>query len=131
MPAQIYVLLTWTTLRRTDVIDDIVAAFLRRFPPPVARRFGADVLALGAVSDHVHLLLFLPLVVDIPRLVPALKGASARVGNRDRVGSRGPLRWAQGYDLRSIGVRGVQRVTSYVAHQAEQHARTPQTSVPG
>jgi len=105
------------------MIDDAVAAFLRRFLPPVARRFGAHVMALGAVSDHVHVLLFLPLVIDVPKLVQALKGASARVANRDRIGARGPLRWASGYDCRSVGVRGVHRVASYVEHQAGHHAR--------
>lgn len=121
MPVRLYALLTWTTLRRLPLIHAGAAAFLRRVLPEIARRHGTRVVDLGIVRNHVHLVLELPPHVDIPRLVQGLKGASARIANRDGVMPRARLRWADGYDLRSLGVRDLRRAIEYVRAQATRH----------
>ncbi len=93
------------------------ADFLRRFLPREAKRHGARLLASGIVADHVHVVLQLPPVTN-PRLIQGLKGASARLANRDGLMPRAPLRWAEGYDLRSVGVRQLGTVLAYVENQA-------------
>jgi REP element-mobilizing transposase RayT len=79
------------------------------------------VLAIGVVKDHVHLLLRLAPVLDVPRLVQGLKGASARVANRDCVIKDVTLRWAAGYDLRSVSPCNLVRAERYVKAQAKRH----------
>src|SRR5207245_7198965 len=71
--------------------------------------------------NHVHLVLELSPLVDVPRLVQGLKGASARIANRDGVMPRAKLQWATGYDLRSLGIRDVQRAMTYVRSQDQRH----------
>ncbi len=93
------------------------------FLPPVARRHGAEMLAMGLAQDHVHLVLHLDAIIDIPRLVQGLKGASARVANRDSVLTDRKLRWAAGYDLRSISPDRVRHAMRYVEHQDQRHPR--------
>ena len=78
-------------------------------------------LELGIVSNHVHAIAQLPPVIDISRLVQGLKGASARIANRDGLMPRARLRWADGYDLRSVGVRQLAAALRYVRTQAEHH----------
>src|SRR5438094_6915218 len=121
MPVRVYVHLTWTTLQRQPLINAEVAGFLRRFLPKEAQRHGARVLEAGIVADHVHLVLQLLPVINIPRLVQGLKGASARLVNRDGLTPRAPLRWAEGYDLRSVGVRQLRTVIEYVGRQPQRH----------
>src|SRR3989442_10840932 len=123
MPVRLYALLTWTTLRRLPLIHAGAAAFLRRVLPEIARRHGTRLVDLGVVRNHVHVVLELPPHVDIPRLVQGLKGASARIANRNRDGvmPRARLRWAEGYDLRSLGVRDLGRAIEYVRAQASRH----------
>ena len=121
MPSTIYVHLTWTTHQRSSLINAACAGFLRRLLPNVARRHGASVVEIGIVADHVHIVLLLPPVVDIPRLVQSLKGASARIANRDRIVKGVKLRWARGYDLRSVSPWGLERLRRYVRSQAEKH----------
>src|SRR5438034_1377594 len=94
VPIRLYAMLTWTTLRRLPLIHSRAAAFLRRVLPEIARRHDARVIELGIVRNHVHLVLELPARVDIPRLVQGLKGASARIANRDGIMLRARLRWA-------------------------------------
>src|SRR5205085_11542678 len=80
---------SWTTWRRLPLIDEAVANFLGPFLRTEAKRHGARVMEVGIVRDHVHLLLALPPVYDAPRLVQGLKGASARIANRDGHSGRG------------------------------------------
>src|SRR6266496_2573931 len=121
MPVRIYALLTWTTLRRLPLIHGAAAAFLRRALPEIARRHDTRVIELGVVRNHVHVVIELPSRIDIPRLVQGLKGASARIANRDGVMPRAKLQWATGYDLRSLGIRDVRRAITYVRNQDQRH----------
>jgi putative transposase len=98
-----------------------VSDFLRRFLLAEAKRHSARVIELGIVPDHVHVLLELPPAFDVPRLVQGLKGASARIANRDGVAGHESLQWAQGYDLRSIGLRQLSTAVAYVREQARRH----------
>ncbi len=121
MPVTLYAHLTWTTHRRAELIDRNGAAFLGQVMPKLAKRFGSDVLEVGVVRNHVHLLLVLPPIVDIPRLVQGLKGSSARIANRDRILGSTKLRWAPGYDLRSVSPRNLAAAQRYVRDQSRRH----------
>jgi REP element-mobilizing transposase RayT len=89
--------------------------------PVIAERYGTRVVEAGIVSNHVHLIVELPLRPDIPRLLQALKGATARIANRDGLMPRARLHWADGYDLRSVGVRDLKRAIRYVREQEKHH----------
>ena len=121
MLVRIYGLLTWTTLRRLPLIHPQLASFLRRALPAIAHRHGCRMVAIGIVRNHVHLILELSPRPDIPRLVQGLKGASARIANRDGYMPRARLQWAPGYDFRSVGVRDLPRAIEYVRNQGQRH----------
>ena len=123
MPVRIYAHLSWTTFARLPLIDERVAEFLCRFLLEEARRHGARAIEIGVVRDHVHILLELPAAFDVPRMVQGLKGASARLANRDGFAGHNPLRWAAGYDLRSVGVKQLRDVAEYVRGQEGRHGR--------
>jgi len=122
MPIRLYAHLSWTTWARLPFINAAVAGFLKKFIPGECGRHGAHAIALGIAGDHVHVLLELPTVFNVPRLVQGLKGASARIINRDRIGGREVLRWAQGYDLRTVGPRHIRDAVEYVRGQERRHA---------
>ncbi len=121
MPVRIYAHLSWTCWARLPLIDEPVAQFLVPFLLAEAKRHGARVIEIGVVSNHVHLLLELPPAYDVPRLVQGLKGASARLANRDGHARNKSLRWDTGYDLRSVGVRQLPQVANYVRLQELKH----------
>ena len=87
----------------------------------IADRHECRVIEIGIVRNHVHMVVELAPRPDIPRLVQGLKGASARIANRDGYMPRARLQWAAGYDFRSIGVRDLQRAIQYVRGQDRRH----------
>lgn len=122
MPHLLLAHITWTTRDRAPLIDAERAQFLQLFLCAVATEERAQVLALGMVATHVHVLVALNLGADIPRLVQRFKGASARVAARDNVGPRQrPLRWAKGYDFRSVSLGNLTRAADYVESQSLHH----------
>jgi putative transposase len=118
---RLYLHLTWTTLERTPLITEPARAFLDRFLRQEAGRHGVHPLAVGMVRDHVHMILELPPVFDLPRLTQGLKGASARVANRDGHAGERSLKWAQGYDARTVGVAQLAGAVRYVEQQPRRH----------
>src|SRR2546430_2272127 len=121
VPVRIYAHLSWTTFARLPLIDVSVGAFLEKFLAAECQRQAARLLELGLLRDHVHLLLELPGTFNVARLVQGLKGASSRIANRDRIAQHASLRWAAGYDLRSVGRRELDVVRDYVRNQATRH----------
>jgi putative transposase len=121
VPFRLYAHLTWTTFGRLPLIDTAVADFLARFLLAETKRHNARVVEIGIVRDHVHLLLELPPAYDVPRLVQGLKGASARLANRDGHSAHKSLRWEPGYDCRSVGLRQLPNVAAYVRDQELKH----------
>jgi REP element-mobilizing transposase RayT len=121
MPVRIYAHLSWTTFARAPLIDERIEEFLCRFLIEEATRHGARAIEIGVVRDHVHMPLELPATFDVPRMVQGFKGASARLANRDGFAGHNSLRWASGYDLRSVGVSQLRQVAEYVREQKRRH----------
>ena len=121
MPVRLYAHLSWTCWARLPLIDQPVADFLAPFLLAEAKRHLARVIEIGIAPNHVHLLLELPPAFDAPRLVQGLKGASARLANRDGHSRNQSLRWDTGYDLRSVGLKQLPQVANYVRHQELKH----------
>ena len=118
MPAQLFVHLVWTTLERRPMIGKLEARFLERFLPGEAERHGCQTIAVGIVCDHVHLVLRLPSRFDLPRLTQGLKGASARLASLDSLTG---LRWAKGYEAKTVSPGSLDRVVNYVQTQTQRH----------
>ena len=95
--------------------------FLKRFLPARAAKHGAEVLALGVVADHLHFILEIPGEFNVAKMVQSMKGASARVANRDPEVSKTGLRWARGYDFRSVSPRALELAVAYVNGQNSRH----------
>jgi putative transposase len=121
MGARLYLHVTWTTLNRLPLISESVRRFLDSFLRTKARQHRTNVLAVGMVSDHVHLVVEVEPVFDLPALMQGLKGASARIANRDGHAEPRPLQWSAGYDARTVGISQLPSVIRYVETQSSHH----------
>lgn len=127
MPVVLFVHLTWKTFRNMPMIGPSESRFLERFLPAEAQRHGAQTLALGMVRDHVHMVVRLPSRIDLPRLAQGLKGASARLINKEQRLSMTGVRWATGYSAYSVSRRNLAAAIAYVRGQPLRH---PDRAIP-
>jgi REP element-mobilizing transposase RayT len=115
MRDRLFIHVTWTTRDRGRLIDVPRADFLASFLPIVCRQERANLLCIGIVQTHLHLLIKIHPTTQLPRLLQRLKGASATLANR-RVAATitRSLRWARGYDVESVSPKAVRAVGDYV-----------------
>ena len=126
---RLYAHIAWTTRDRAPVIDARVARFLCRYFRGVARQERAQILEIGLVADHVHLLVRLNPGTQLPRLIQRCKGGSAVIATRERHAAEDrQLRWGKGYSVHSISPRALPAVRTYLRTQAQHH---PSAAIPG
>ncbi len=122
MLSHVYVHLVWTTRDREPILDADTARFLCRLLRPMARREKSEILALGIVRTHIHLLVRLHSTIAIAQLVKRLKGASSAVAKTDgRSVSGRRLYWAKGYSAHSVGLTQLEAVEAYLKQQPRHH----------
>jgi REP element-mobilizing transposase RayT len=122
MRHRLYVHLCWTTRNRAALIDKGIARFLEGFLAAVAQQERGQLLAIGIVRTHVHLLLRLHPTTSIPRLVQRLKGGSSVVATREGHGTGGGrLQWEKGYNIHSVSERALRQVAQYIVAQPLRH----------
>jgi REP element-mobilizing transposase RayT len=111
---------TWKTWLAAPLIDVRVARQLQAILPLQAAKRGVRIVEAAMVPTHVHVVIEAGTTLDVPMVMQSLKGASARLINRDR-DTRRLLRWERGYDVRSVGRASLPRVRVYLDRQGEHH----------
>ncbi len=121
MPDQIFLHVVWTTRSREPVLTAEAAGFLERFLPAIAREERAEVLAVGVVRSHVHVLVRVHPTTQVPRLLQRWKGGSALAATREGVMRARALSWAKAYSVTSVSPRQLSAAADYVRNQARRH----------
>ena len=110
--------LVWTTRSRAPLIDLEGARFLCRVLRPLAQEHRAEVLEIGMVSTHVHLLVRGEPLADLPKMVGRLKGVTSRFAKQEAIA---PLSWADGYDLETVSPGDEMKIRHYLRAQPFRH----------
>jgi putative transposase len=123
MRHRIYFHIVWTTRGREPLINLRTATFLTRHLCHVAQEERARVLEIGMVATHLHVLVTMEPMAQLPRLLQRWKGASVYIANRERLAAPAELRWADGYTAETFSHRQLERVRAYLRAQSEHHPR--------
>jgi putative transposase len=125
--AEIYLHLVWATWDRHPLLtgDRLEAVYRAIHHECIA--LGAQVIAIGGMEDHVHLLVRVPASLSASDLVKQVKGASTYMVNPAH-GREAPFRWQGRYGAFSVSRHHVERVRGYVLNQ-EGHHRSGQTAI--
>jgi REP element-mobilizing transposase RayT len=83
-----------------------------------ATNLGAQVIAIGGIEDHVHVLARFPSALAIATLVQRMKGASSYLASQV-MGE--VFRWQGSYSAFTVSERGLERVRAYVLNQEAHH----------
>ncbi|HEX5726214.1 MAG TPA: IS200/IS605 family transposase [Longimicrobiaceae bacterium] len=115
---QLFVHLVWSTWDRAPFLTAQIQPLVYDCLQGECSRLGADVIAIGGIEDHVHLLARIPTTVSIAGLVKQLKGSSSHLVSH-RLGET--FKWQGGYGAFTVSKSNVPRVRSYVLRQEEHH----------
>lgn len=128
----LYVHLIWTTWDRMPLIDERWEGDLYRVIEDETRTHGCKVLAMGGISDHVHLLIEMPATVVLAEVVKQIKGVSSHTAN-ERLMTQGSFKWQASYAAFTVSRWDVARVKGYIKKQKEHHyagSTLPQLEIP-
>jgi putative transposase len=117
---QIYLHLVWSTKFREPLITPEIEPHLYAYLINKAVQLGCPVMAVGGISDHLHLLLRFSCTITIAKLVADLKGGSSYFVNSELLKNKG-FRWQVGYGVFTLRREGIVTVKSYIDRQKEHH----------
>jgi REP element-mobilizing transposase RayT len=86
------------------------------------RQLGCVPLAVGGVSDHVHVLVAWSRTVTVAELAKGLKGSSSHLMNHTICPTE-LFRWEERYSAFTVGHSELETVRTYVLQQRQHHAR--------
>jgi REP element-mobilizing transposase RayT len=116
----LFVHLIWATWNREPLLTPDIERAVYRCLEATCRELGAEVLALGGIEDHLHLVARLPATLSVAALVKHLKGASSHLITHEVALDRF-FKWQGGYAAFSTGLKQVPDVCTYVRRQKEHH----------
>jgi REP element-mobilizing transposase RayT len=117
----VFVHVTWGTWDRLPLLTGEVERAVHRALSDGCEELGAQVIAVGGVDDHIHLLVRLPASISLAELMRRIKGASAHLVTH-QVAPGEFFRWQGGYGAFSVSPRHLARVRDYIADQRDHHA---------
>ena len=116
---EVFLHLVWSTWDRAPLLSPDVRERVYLCIRHEAARLRAEVIEIGGIEDHVHVLVRLPATISISNLVKHLKGASSHLANHEVLPAG--FKWQGGYGATSISPRHLQRVRRYVLDQERHH----------
>ena len=117
----VYVHLVWGTWDRLPLLNRDLENDVHRVLAAECLALRCDVVTVGGIADHVHLLVRLSPTVSIADLVKQLKGSSTHLVTHKFVPG-GFFKWQAGYGAVTVSPRHLDQASNYISRQREHHA---------
>lgn len=118
--ASLLVHFVFSTKNRQPIITEDMQPRLWSYIGGIARLNQMKALAVGGVSDHIHMLLSLHPTVAAHKAVQLIKSGSSKWMHQQNQRS---FAWQTGYGAFTIGVSQVNATVLYIANQKRRHAK--------
>ena len=121
--AQVFIHIVFSTKYRFPFLaDEAIRNEMHAYLGGTCNLLGCQVVTVGGVAEHVHILCRLSRNISIADLVGDVKRSSSKW-----IKSKGSMlvkfRWQNGYGVFSVGRTEVGRVKSYIVRQEEHHRK--------
>lgn len=117
---QLYVHLVWATWQRLPLITHEIKRVVYASIQSECRDLRVELVALGGMSDHVHLLARIPASLSVSNLVKQAKGSTSHLITHG-IGEAQPFKWQGGYGAFSVTKRDVATIAKYIENQERHH----------
>ena len=110
----------WTTVDRLPLLTPEIEERVYRYIVRVCEDDGCEILAVGGVSDHIHLLVKLPPTLPYFKLMKDVKGGSSRfIAETLRPASW--VGWQAHYGAFAVSPHKIPKVARYINSQKQHH----------
>ena len=116
---QLYLHLVWATWDRFPWLVAGIREAIYNCIQYECTQCKAELIAVGGVADHVHVLVRLPATISVADLVKQLKGVSSHFATHEL--AVGGFKWQGGYGAFTLDKSGVPNVKSYILNQENHH----------
>ncbi|HYW06613.1 MAG TPA: IS200/IS605 family transposase [Longimicrobium sp.] len=117
---ELYFHLVWATVDRAPMITPELRGNVYAAIGAQSKKTATELLAVGGMPDHIHVLVRLPPTLAVAELASRLKGASSYVARRAAHGSPA-FGWQRGYGAFTVSRSVVPHVRAYVLNQEHHH----------
>ena len=117
---QLYIHIIWATWDRLPLIKSEFEERVYQAIAEKCRGLGCEMLAIGGIEDHIHLLVRFVPTISIAELVKAVKGSSSHlISNEISPGEF--FRWQSGYSAFTLRKDDGKTVAAYILNQKQHH----------
>jgi putative transposase len=110
----------FSTKNREPWLDSNVRPRMHAYLATICRDLGAELVQVGGVADHVHIITTLPRTLSQAQLIEQIKKASSKWIKALDARYRGFF-WQRGYGVFSVSPSQLKAVQQYVEAQQEHH----------
>ena len=118
--SKVIVHIIFSTKDREPWLGSEVRPRMHAYLATVCRDIGAELVRVGGVADHVHIVTLLPRTVSQAQLIEEIKKASSKWIKAVDARYRGFF-WQRGYGAFSVSPSQLDSVVQYVEAQQEHH----------
>ena len=118
---QLYLHCVWATWDRLPLITPQIEQPLYAAINAKCKELKCELIAIGGIEDHAHLLMRFPTTIAIATLVKEVKGASSHLMTH-QIAPNDFFKWQGSYGAFTVSKNAVKIVREYIAHQKIHHA---------
>ena len=116
-----YMHFIWTTHDRLPLLTEDIERQVYRYIATVCKDMKCEVLAIGGMPDHVHLLVLMPTTVTFADLMKNVKAGSSRLVSAELKPGEW-FEWRKNYAVFAVSSSHKNRVLAYILNQKQHHA---------
>ncbi len=113
--------LVWATKNRQPIITEDMEEPIRIALFNKAKDKNGQVVVVGGIEDHIHVVVAIPPAIDVSSFVRELKTASSRAVKSD-FPHKAIFGWQKGYGAFTVDPYNMDRIVQYVVNQKQHHA---------
>jgi putative transposase len=118
--SNVIVHIIFSTKNREPWLDSAIRSRMHSYLATICRDLDAEILCVGGVADHVHIVTTLPRTVSQAQLIEGIKKPSSKWIKTLDARYRG-FSWQRGYAAFSVSESQLKTVVQYAQHQEEHH----------
>ncbi|MEW6716289.1 MAG: IS200/IS605 family transposase [Chloroflexota bacterium] len=117
---ELYIHIVWGTWDRLPLVNAAIEPRLYAAIAAKCRELTCIPLAIGGITDHVHLLVRLHAPISVSELVKGVKGSSSHLVTHE-IAPGQFFKWQGSYSAFSVGREALPRLEAYIANRKRHH----------